>query len=104
MQTDEIPNSDGEVPYSFEELFFSRTNEKGHILSGNKTFQTISMYSWGELLNRPHNIIRHRDMPRGVFWLLWDTIKKGKPIAAYVKNRAKDGRYYWVLAIVTPIE
>lgn len=104
MQTDEIPNSDGEVPYSFENLFFSRTNEKGHILSGNKTFQTISMYSWGELLNRPHNIIRHRDMPRGVFWLLWDTIKKGKPIAAYVKNRAKDGRYYWVLAIVTPIE
>lgn len=43
-------------------------------------------------------------MPKAVFWLLWDTIKKGNPIGAYVKNRAKDGRYYWVFAIVTPVE
>jgi len=62
------------------------------------------MYSWDELINRPHSLIRHPDMPRAVFWLLWETIKKGEPIGAYVKNRAKDGRYYWVFAIVTPIE
>ncbi len=43
-------------------------------------------------------------MPRAVFWLLWDTIEKGEPVGAYVKNKAKDGRYYWVFAIVTPIE
>jgi PAS domain S-box-containing protein len=94
----------GEIPFPFEELFFSRTNEKGHILSGNSVFQRISLFSWDELLGQPHNIIRHQDMPRAVFWLLWDTIKQGEPIGAYVKNRAKDGRYYWVFAIVTPIE
>lgn len=94
----------GEVPFSFEELFFSRTNEKGHILSGNDVFGRVSLYSWDELLRKPHNVIRHPDMPRAVFWLLWKTIEKGEPIGAYVKNKAKDGRYYWVYAIVTPIE
>ncbi|MCC6946468.1 MAG: PAS domain-containing protein [Bradyrhizobiaceae bacterium] len=98
------PDIDQEVPFSFEELFFSRTDLKGIIRSGNSVFQRISMYSWDELINRAHSIIRHPDMPRAVFWLLWDTIKKGEPIGAYVKNKAKDGRYYWVFAIVTPIE
>jgi aerotaxis receptor len=95
---------DEEVPFSFEEIFFSRTDEKGIILSGNSVFQRVSAYEWDELLHRPHSLIRHPDMPKAVFWLMWDTIKKGEPIGAYVKNRAKDGRYYWVFAIVTPIE
>lgn len=94
----------GEVHFSYEELFFSRTNEKGHILSGNAVFQRVSLYGWDELLGKPHNVIRHPDMPRAVFWLLWDRIRKGEPIGAYVKNRAKDGRHYWVFAIVTPVE
>ena len=93
-----------EVPFRFGELFFSRTDERGRILSGNGVFQRISQYSWDELIDKPHNIIRHPDMPRAVFWLLWDTLKRGNPIGAYVKNRAKDGRYYWVFAIVTPAE
>ncbi len=93
-----------EAPFPVDEIFFSRTNEKGHILFGNSVFQRISHYSWDELCRRPHNIIRHPDMPRAVFWLLWDTIQKGEPVGAYVKNKAKDGRYYWVFAIVTPIE
>ena len=92
------------VPFQFEELFFSRTDERGIILSGNTVFQHISQFDWDELLHKPHNIIRHPDMPKAVFYLLWDTIKKGNPIGAYVKNKAKDGRYYWVFAIVTPIE
>ena len=96
--------ANAEVPFAVEEIFFSRTNEKGHILFGNSVFQEISHYSWAELCGRPHNIIRHPDMPRAVFWLLWDTIEKGEPVGAYVKNMAKDGRYYWVFAIVTPIE
>ncbi len=95
---------DKEVPFDFAELFFSRTDEKGRILSGNSVFQRISYYSWDELTGKPHNVIRHPDMPRAVFWLLWDTIRRGEPIGAYVKNRAKDGRYYWVFAIVTPID
>ncbi len=93
-----------EISFSFEDLFFSRTNEKGWIVSGNSVFQKISLYPWSELMGKPHNIIRHQDMPRAVFWLLWDTIRKGEPIGAYVKNRAKDGRYYWVFAIVTHVE
>lgn len=93
-----------EVPFSFEEIFFSRTNPRGVIVSGNSVFRRVSRYNWDELIGKPHNTIRHPDTPRTVFWLLWDTIKKGRPIGAYVKNRAKDGRYYWVFAIVTPID
>lgn len=98
------PLEPGEVPFEFDELFFSRTDPAGIILFGNSVFQRISNYAWDELLNKPHKIIRHGDTPRAVFWLLWDTIKQGKPIGAFVKNRAKDGRPYWVFAIVTPIE
>jgi PAS domain S-box-containing protein len=104
IQGDDSTVLDKEVPFRFGELFFSRTDERGRILSGNSVFQRISHYSWDELIDKPHNIIRHPDMPRAVFWLLWDTIKRGEPIGAYVKNRAKDGRYYWVFAIVTPDE
>lgn len=92
------------VPFSFSELFFSRTDLRGKIISGNSVFQRISQYDWDEMVGQPHNIIRHPDVPRGVFYLLWDFLKKGKPIGAYVKNRAKDGRHYWVFAIITPIE
>jgi aerotaxis receptor len=99
-----VPIVDNEVPFAFEELFFSRTDQRGVILAGNSVFQRVSLYGWSELIRRPHNIIRHPDMPKGVFWLLWDMIKRGEPVGAYVKNRAKDGRYYWVFAVVTPIE
>ncbi len=97
-------NTENEVPFSFDEIFFSRTDPRGIILAGNTVFQRISQYSWEELIKRPHNIIRHPDMPKGVFYLLWHVIKQGKPIGAYVKNRAKDGRYYWVFALVTPVQ
>lgn len=95
---------DAEVGFEFAELFFSRTDKRGKIMSGNTVFQRVSGYSWSELLGKPHNIIRHPHVPRAVFWLLWDQIRKGHPIGAYVKNKAKDGRYYWVYAIVTPVE
>jgi aerotaxis receptor len=96
--------SEDEISFGFDEIFFSRTDEKGIIRAGNSVFQRVSVYEWDELLRRPHNLIRHPDMPKAVFWLLWDAIKKGLPVGAYVKNRAKDGRYYWVFAIITPIE
>ena len=94
----------GEISFEFEELFFSRTDQAGIIKFGNAVFQRIAGYSWQELLDKPHKIIRHPDTPRAVFWLLWHTIKQGRPIGAFVKNRAKDGRFYWVFAIVTPVE
>ncbi len=92
-----------EVPFHFEELFFSRTDGAGIILAGNSVFTRVSGYDWDNMVRKPHKLIRHPDMPRAVFWLLWSTIKRGEPIGAYVKNLAKDGRHYWVFAIVTPI-
>lgn len=99
-----VASNSGEAPFEFHELFFSRTDSRGIILSGNNVFQRISQYTWDELLKKPHNVIRHPDMPKGVFYTFWDFLKQGKPIGAYVKNRAKDGKYYWVFAIATPVE
>lgn len=96
--------SPGEIPFGIEEIFFSRTDPRGRILAGNDVFQRVSQYSWAEMIERPHNIIRHPDMPRAVFYLLWERIRAGLPVGAYVKNRARDGRHYWVFAVVTPVE
>ncbi len=98
------PSDAGEIAFGFEELFFSRTDASGLIQFGNSVFQRVAVYSWSELSGKPHKIVRHSDTPRAVFWALWDTIKQGRPIGAYVKNRAKDGRFYWVFAIVTPVD
>lgn len=87
-----------------EDLFFSRTDERGVIKGGNRVFRRVSGYDWDDLLGASHKILRHQDMPKAVFWLMWDTIKAGNPIGAYVKNRAKDGRYYWVFAIITVLD
>lgn len=95
---------DKESYFSFDELFFSRTDERGVILSGNSVFQRVSEHDWSGLLNKPHNLIRHPDMPRGVFHLFWETVKSGSPIGAYVKNRSKNGLYYWVFALAIPIK
>jgi PAS domain S-box-containing protein len=89
--------------FAVEELFFSTTDHKGHIQRANRVFERISGYSWEELDNKPHNVIRHPDMPRIVFRIFWDYIQAGRPVVAYVKNLAHDGRYYWVAALVTPV-
>lgn len=95
--------SEQESAFDLRELFFSKTNLKGIIECGNAVFVRVSEYSEDELLNRPHNIIRHGDMPRSVFKLFWNFLKEGKPIAAYVKNKSKMGRYYWVFAMAFPM-
>lgn len=92
----------GEAPFGIDEIFFSHTDDRGIIKSGNFLFQKISHYSWDELLGAPHKIIRHEDMPKGVFHLLWQTIQAGKPMGAYIKNRTKDQLEYWVFAVVLP--
>ena len=86
---------------SEEEFIVSKTDVQGRILYGNKTFIKISGYEESELLGQPHNILRHPDMPKAVFKLLWDRLKAGEEIFAYVKNISKDGAYYWVHANVT---
>ena len=84
------------------DFIVSKTDTKGRITYANKIFIEFSGYSQGELLNTQHNIIRHPDMPRGVFKLLWDTLQSGKEFNGYVKNMSKDGGVYWVFANVTP--
>lgn len=85
-----------------DDFIVSKTDTKGRIVYGNRIFIEYSGYSERELLGAQHNIIRHPDMPRAVFKLLWDTIQARQECFAYVKNMSKDGGYYWVFANVTP--
>ncbi len=91
-----------ERTFDRNEIIVSKTDLNGVITYANDVFQRVSMYSEEELLGQPHNCIRHPDMPKCVFKLLWDTIESGKEIFAYVINLAKDGAHYWVFAHVTP--
>jgi len=91
-----------EKNFNDNEIIVSKTDTKGKITYGNEIFIQISGYSEKELLGTPHNILRHPDMPKAIFKLLWDTIQSKNEINAYVKNLSKDGSYYWVLANVTP--
>ena len=75
----------------------SKTDPRGVITYGNDYFVEISGYKEAELIGQPHNMIRHPDMPRVIFKVMWDRIQNGQPIMAVVKNLAKDGRYYWVI-------
>lgn len=91
-----------EVFFSPDEFIVSKTNAKGIITYANDVFLNIAGYSASEVIGKPHNLIRHPWMPRCVFKLLWDQIREGKEIFAYVVNRTKCGDHYWVLAHVTP--
>lgn len=104
MARPKVNPRDHERRFDFYELFFSTTDARGIILSGNEVFARVAGYdSVAELIGQPHNIIRHPDMPRAVFKLMWDTLKAGEPFAGYVKNLATDGGYYWVMALVVPL-
>ncbi len=85
-----------------DDFIVSKTDTTGKITYGNEIFIEFSGYTETELLGAQHNIIRHPDMPRGVFKFLWTNIAAGKEVFAYVKNMAKDGSFYWVFANVTP--
>jgi PAS domain S-box-containing protein len=84
-----------------EDFIVSKTDTKGKITYVNRIFMEMAGYSDEELLGKPHNIIRHPDMPKAVFKLLWDRITGKKEIFAYVINKSKNGDYYWVYANVT---
>ena len=94
---------DSESPFSAEELFVSTTDKRGVIETGNQVFYRVSEYGPNELLRQPHNKIRHPDMPKTAFRLMWDSLSQNKPFCAFVKNRSKTGKYYWVYATVIPI-
>src|SRR3569833_1433082 len=89
-----------EVPFSEEELIVSKTNLKGHITYANDVFLRLSKYPVKDVIGVPHSLIRHPEMPRCIFKLLWDSIQAKKEIFAYVVNMASDGDHYWVFAHV----
>ena len=91
-----------ERTFSNDNLIVTKTNLTGHITYANKTFCDIAGVTEKEALGAPHSIIRHPDMPRCVFKLLWDTLADRREIFAYVVNMASNGDHYWVFAHVTP--
>ena len=102
MTTRTIQPTGKERFFEEDEIIVSKTDTKGRLTYVNDVFCRVGLYSESELLGQPHSIVRHPDMPRCVFKLLWDTIAAGDEIFAYVKNMAKNGDHYWVLAHVTP--
>jgi len=93
---------DEEVPFPEGRLIVSRTDAQGIITHANESFVRMSAYAQEELLGAPHCILRHPDMPAIAFRGLWDSVGQGKKWHGYVKNLRKDGRYYWVHAVVVP--
>ncbi len=85
-----------------EDFIISKTDIKGKITYCNEIFMDMSMMSEKELLGKPHSIVRHPDMPKAIFKLLWERMQNKKEIFAYVKNLSADGSFYWVLANITP--
>ncbi len=97
------PITNNEVQLPDGEFIVSTTDMKGHITSVNRPFLKLTGFCEKELIGKNHNIVRHPDMPTEAFQYLWDTVKAGIPWAGIVKNRCKNGDYYWVCANVTPI-
>ncbi|MBV1789816.1 methyl-accepting chemotaxis protein [Marinobacterium sp. D7] len=97
------PVTKKERTFTEEQKLISTTDTKGLITYCNQAFIDISGYSKEELIGQPHNIVRHPDMPAAAFDVLWNHLKAGKPWMGLVKNRCKNGDFYWVNAYVTPI-
>ncbi|MEX6626621.1 PAS domain-containing protein [Tenacibaculum salmonis] len=92
---------DEEIKWDKTQTISSKTDASGTILYMNDTFETVSEYNKIELIGEPHSIIRHPDMPKVVFKVLWDNLKKKNNFHAIVKNLTRTGRYYWVITDFT---
>ena len=91
---------DEEIEVKDVDIVVSKSNENGDIAYANQIFVKLSGYAQSELLDKPHSILRHPDMPSVIFKFLWQELKAGNDVFAFVKNLAKDGKYYWTLANV----
>lgn len=98
-----LPITGNERTFPKEQQLISSTDIKGTILHCNDAFISISGFSREELVGKPHNIVRHPDMPEAAFKTMWSYLQQGKPWMGLVKNRCKNGDYYWVNAYVTPV-
>jgi len=99
-----LPVTDTEVKLDESSVIISTTDLKGQTTYVNESFRRISGFNNEELLNKSHNVVRHPDMPEAAFVNLWTTLKADKPWMGVVKNRCKNGDFYWVNAYVMPIK
>lgn len=88
--------------FAADELFFSTTDSHGRIRRANSTFMRLSGYPRGALVGRAHNVVRHADMPAGLFRSIWDAIEEGRAASAYITNRSSDDGHYRVFATIVP--
>lgn len=91
-----------ECTFGDEEIIVSKTDTTGRITYANDVFLRVAGFAEHEVIGAPHNIIRHPEMPRCIFKLIWDTIQAGQEVFGYVVNMARNGDHYWVFAHVTP--
>lgn len=102
MAKNSIQPTGRESHFGEEEIIVSKTDLKGRITYTNDVFLRVSRYTAKDILGEPHSIIRHPEMPRCIFKLLWDTIQAKGEMFGYILNMASNGDHYWVLAHVTP--
>lgn len=102
MSKKHVEPSGIEKPVKTGDLIVSKTDLKGRITYGNRAFADYAGYTESEFMGRQHNLVRHPDMPRSVFKLLWDRLQQRQEVFAFVKNLCSDGSHYWVFANVTP--
>jgi len=86
-----------EIKCAYQEVIISRTDTKGNIIYCNSTFRKVNAFEGASVINQSHSILRHPDMPKVIFDIVWKTIAKGLPIQAILKNKTKDNRYYWTM-------
>ena len=98
-----MPVTNTERTFPPNQKLISNTDLNGNIRHCNDAFIAISGFSKSELIGQPHNIVRHPDMPPLAYKIMWEHLKAGKPWMGLVKNRSKNGDYYWVDAYVTPV-
>lgn len=91
-----------EVKLDKNTMIVSETDQKGNIIYANSDFCEIAGYTKEELIGKPHNIVRHQDMPKAAFKDLWETVQAGKIWNGIVKNKTKNGGFYWVNATAYP--
>lgn len=97
-----MDKSSQEIVLEVNSILVSETDSQGQIIYADATFLKICEYTLDEIIGKPHNIIRHPDMPSTAFKDLWETIKRGKIWQGFVKNRTKSGKFYWVYTTVFP--
>jgi PAS domain S-box-containing protein len=87
-----------EIIFSKKKFIVSKTDVEGNILFVNQSFCDVTGYKYDELLGQPHNVLRHPDMPKAIFYMIWKSLLAGMEVSAIVKNVAKNGKYYWVIS------